>query len=131
MTQLALTAAIALGGMWAIVNEARTSEGPVEPSNSPPTAGVRSMLRSSESRLIDPRPEPAIIFLVGSERAAVELGKALALDAIIRSSTHNSPLDASVAIVESEEHAYAVKTAARDTSFHEGMVTAVEVIDLR
>jgi hypothetical protein len=131
ISQLALTLAIAIGGMWAIVNLPRTSEELVAPATAPAARGSGSRLESSEFRIIDPMPEPAVIFIVGSAEAGLELTRALELDAVVRSVTHQRPLGASVTVVESEEQVAAMKLAAGDVTSHAGVVTAVEVIDLR
>ena len=76
-------------------------------------------------------PEPSVIFIAGSAQAGLELTRVLELDAVVRSVTHQRPRDASVTVAESEEQTAAMKSAARDATWHAGAVTAVEVIDLR
>ena len=131
ISQLALTLAIAIGGMWAIVNLPRTSEELVAPAAGPSGQGARATQETGVYRLIDPMPQPAVVFMVGSAQAGIDLKKVLELDAIVRASTHQPALDAWVAVVESDEHARTVQSAARELTFQEGVVAALEVIDLR
>jgi hypothetical protein len=76
-------------------------------------------------------PPPAVIFIVGSVQARLEMASVLELNSIVRAAIGERPLDASVIVVGTEQQAQAMKAAARDAIFHKGVVTAVDVIDLR
>lgn len=131
MVQLALTLAFSVAGLWAAVTLAGSHEAPIEPSARQFPGREPSASAGPELRQIEPMPAPAVIFIVGSERARAELTRALELEAAVRAATHQPPLDASVAVVEGEEQAQAMRAGTASTTLHEGVVTAVEVVDLR
>ena len=128
--QLALTLALSLVGLWAAVSFAGSREGPIEPSARQLPGPHEPVPPGPELRQIDYMPPPAVIFIVGSEQARADLTRALELEAAIRAATHQPALDASVSVAETDAEAQAMKRATAAT-FHEGVVTRVDVIDLR
>ena len=128
IAQLALTAVVALGGVWAAVSFADR-----DTSNEPGRVDLPAVQapRAPDFAWVV-QAESAAFFIVGSEEAHAEWSKHLASEAAVRGAAGQPARVAWIAVAHTDEDAAAITDAVnRDAGTNATSPAAMVVIDLR